>query len=547
MRYGNLSILLTAILLAAGPAAAGEEPRVLATYRRGVTEAELESWLGFTDSKGEDRELALRELVLSRALAAEALRLGLDREPLIRLELERQDAAQVRPLLHRQVNDSIRFTGEEVEAKVRSGQGTFGLPRRVRLRNLFKRYPPGAGDAEKAAVRARMEELRRRLVVGADFAETAAAESDSQTRLQGGLLGNVRVGTLRADMEAVALALKAGEISEILAGPDGLTIFYCEQILEAKVPSAEEIRDIARQRLRNRAYYERWARLEQEMLEAAAPVYHWQVLADEPHDETRSSMTLVAYTGGVLSLAEVRAIVGGREAPDLAEVPRETIVERVETHLKKIMVRREVVVRGLVDEAVETRRALKRRQILAAKALVHLIQERVTRPTGEEIEAYFRAHRDEYERPVHYRLAVIALPLDPDDVRGTYRLGERLVHRLETGELRFEEAARRYSEDSSAENGGDAGWVSRWAVPSRYGIDFLRALLAMEIGARSDLVLSEEILWIFELRGIEEERPMTLEEARIGVENRLGNQRVRALEAEIVDQWMEKLGIELLH
>ncbi len=544
---GASTILLATILLATGPAAAGEEPRVLATYRRGVTEAELESWLGFTDSRDEDRELAVRGMVLSRALAEEALRLGLDREPLIRLELERKDAAQVRPLLHRQVNDSIRFTDDEVEAKVRSGQGTYGLPRRVRLRNLFKRYPPDAGDEERAAVRARMEELRRRLVGGADFAAMAAAESDSQTRLQGGLLGNVRAGTLRADMEAVALALEAGEISDILAGPDGLTIFYCEQILEAKVPSPEEIRDIARQRLRNRAYYERWARLEQEMLEAAAPDYSWQVLAAEPHDETRSTRTLVAYTGGVLSVAEVAAIVGGREAPDLAEVPRETIVERVETHLKKIMMRREVVVRGLIDEAVDTRRALRRRQILAAKALAHLIQQRVTRPTGEQIEAYFHTHRDDYERPLHYRLAVIALPLDPDDVRATYRLGERLVHRLETGELSFEEAARRYSEDSSAEDGGDAGWVSRWAVPGRYGIDFLRALRAMEIGARSDVVLSEEILWIFELRGVEEERPMTLGEARIGVENRLGNQRVRVLEAEIVDRWMEKLGIELVN
>ncbi len=166
---GASTILLATILLATGPAAAGEEPRVVATYRRGVTEAELESWLGFTDSRGEDRELAVRGMVLSRALAEEALRLGLDREPLIRLELERKDAAQVRALLHRHGDGSIRFTDEEVEAKVRSGQGTFGLPRRVRLRNLFKRYPPDAGDEEKAAVRARMEELRRRLVGGADL------------------------------------------------------------------------------------------------------------------------------------------------------------------------------------------------------------------------------------------------------------------------------------------------------------------------------------------------------------------------------------------
>ncbi len=530
--------LLIAVLLSTPALADGGSP-VLATFRNPVTEAELESWLRHLGQAATaDRARALQELILTRTLADEALRLGLDREPASRIELERKEAALARPLLHRQVNAAIHFSDEEVEAKYQSIKDTYTRPRRLRLRNIFKRYPPDASAEAKVAVRQQIEEIRRRLLEGADFAQLAEAESHSQTRLQGGLLGNVRPGTFRPEVDAIAMAMEAGQISEILSGPEGLTILYCEQVLEKVVRSPEEMREISRDLLANRAYKEDWARLEESLLGAAAPVYH----SPDPDPDA----VFVEYTGGSLSRAEVRVLAAGRRsAKELSEIPREKAVQAVEHFLKKKMMLREVYVRGLSDGDFEAKRVATRRQILAAKALAHLIQERLVPPTGEEVEELYRGRGEDFVRPLHYQLAVIALPLDPDDVRETYRQGELIVHRIGSGELSFEEAARRHSHDPSADGGGNVGWVSRWAVPGRFGLDFLRALLRMEEGERSDLVEDEGILWILELRGIEEERPMTFEEARTAAENRLGNQRVKALEAELVDEWLEKLEIEI--
>ncbi len=535
-------MLLAAVLLALpGRAAGGDGSRILAGYRAPVTEAQLESWLQYRgEAAPADRELALRELILTRTLAGEALRLGLDREPAVRVELALKEAALARPLLHAQVNAAIHFSDEEVEAKYQAIKDTYTRPRRVRLRNIFKRYPPDAGTEAKAAVRRQMEDLHRRLLEGANFAQTAEAESDSQTRLQGGLIGNVRPGQLRPEVESVAFAMEAGEISDVLTGPEGLTIFYCEQILEKVVRGPEEMREISRQLLENRAYKLDWARLEKSLLEAAAPVYHRQAPEQDP------GTVFVEYAGGSLSVAEARVLAAGRRsAKTLAELPRDNVVAAVERFLTRKMMLREILVRGLADRAFEAKRVATRRQILAAKALAHLIQERLVPPTGEEIAALHRDRPQYFVRPLHYRLAVIALPLGPD-VRETYRRGELIVHRLETGELSFEQAARRHSSDPSATAGGDAGWVSRWAVPGRFGIDFLRALKRLEKGERSDLVQSERTLWILELRDVEEERPMTFEEARTAAENRLGNQRVKALEAEVVGEWLEKLEIEIV-
>ncbi len=540
-RTSILLLLAVALAVIAGrPALAEDGSRILASHRAPVTEAELEAWLRHRgEAASADRGTALRELILTRTLAGEALRLGLDRDPAVRIELALKEAALARRLLHAQVNAALQFSEQEVEAKYQAIKDTYTRPRRVRLRNIFKRYPPDAGAEAKAAVRRRMEDVRRRLLEGADFARLAEAESDSQTRLQGGLLGNVRPGTLRPEVDAVAMAMEAGQISDILAGPEGLTILYCEQVLEKVVRSPEEMREISRRLLANRAYEESWARLEESLLAAAAPSYHWQT--PEPDPEA----VLVEYAGGALSAAEVRVLAAGKRSErTLSEIPREKIVKAVERFLTQKMMLREAVARGLADAGFESERAASRRQILAAKALAHLIQERLVPPTVEEVEELYRSRRQDFVRPPHFRLAVIALPLEPD-LRDAYRRGELIVHRLGAGELSFDEAARRHSSHPSAEAGGEVGWVSRWAVPKRFGIDFLRALKRLQPGERSDLVASEGALWIFELRGVEGERPMTFEEASAAVEKRLGNQRVKMLEAEIVDEWMERLEIEI--
>ena len=475
---------------------------VVATFRQSVTEVELRSWLAFNnqadtqldDAELDDAELddAVRQLIVFKALANEAVRLGLDRDPAVRIELDRKDANLAQPLVKRQLRQSLVFTDEEVEAKYQSIKDTYARPRRPRLYNIFKRYPPDADEAEKATVRREMEAIRRRVVAGEDFSAVAKAESDSQTRLQGGLLGNVRPGTFRPSVDAVAMAMEEGEISEILAGPKGLTILYCKEILAKVEHSLEKWHEIARNLLTNQAYREGWAALEAAMLEAAT----------------------------------------------LADIPPETGQQR-----QRMMIR-EVYARGLADEAFETRRLWTRRQILYVKAIAHLVQERLVRPTDDEIKALFDSRRAEFLRPPHYHLAVIALTLDPDDIRKTYRRAERLVYEMGNGSLTFADAAREHSQLPSARNGGDVGSVSRWAVPGRFGLDFLRAMLDMQIGERSDVVKSEGAVYIFEVRGIEDERPMTFEEARRSAENMIGNRRVKVLEAEVLADWHDKLDIK---
>ncbi len=549
------SFCLASITSMAGPGpltAEGGDDSPVATYRQKVSAAELDTFLAFRQSNRGgppgrqsstiDRDQALREMILMRGLAAEALRLGLDQEPDLRLQLEAKEASRARRLLRRQLEDSLEFTEAEVEAKYQAIKDTYTRPRRLRLRNLFLRYPPEADAAAQASVRERLLALRQRALAGEDFAALAKAHSQSQTRLQGGLLGNVRPGKFHPEVDRVAMALAEGEVSDILESPEGLTILYCEQILPKVVRSPEEMRRISRDLLVNHAFRQGWFDYEKELTAKAAPEIDWDLWEGVGGAEEAA---VVFYRGGILSLGLLRAALGARGR----DVPREKVLARVKGLVLDRILVREAAGRGLLKEgAVNGRKASEaqwqRWQILSVATLTHQIDQRLVRPTEEEIRVAHESIGEELQRPEHYRVGAIAIPLD-DDPRPAYALGARLLHQIRGGGLAFDEAAKQHSVHPSAAQGGDLGWVSRWSLPSRLGVDGLRAFLALGEGEISELTQSEGQVWILRHLGYQDKRPMTFAEARETVENRLGGQRVERLEAEITAEWLQRLDIQV--
>lgn len=467
---------------------------------------------------------------LTQSLAQEAKRRGLDELPETRLELAQRDAGIVRPLLSRAITDAIEITDEDLAAQLRIVEKRRVRPRRVRLYNIFKRYPPSTStnaDADaKAEVRRQMEDIRRRLEAGESFQEIARAESHSQTRLQDGLIGNVRPGQL-TEVDDIVMALQKGEISDIVERPMGLTLFYCEDILPEKRWTDSELRDWARQILENGLWKGYWAKLEEKLLKDAAPVFHWEAKTPDAG--------LVDFRGGVLTVGEARLILG-----DLWTQRSEKLLA---PEIRQRRMVREAEIRGLINEEVAARRLQARHEVLATKALAAIVQERLIRPSPAEIEKRYREYPEHYVWPPEYQLGVLALPLDPNDPRPAYKLGARIVQDLDNGTLSFAEAAQRHSEHPTAVTGGDAGWVTRWNLPRRFGLSVLQTVLDMKPGERSDLIAESSHLWLVELRGFREERPATLDEARKMIDNEIGNERVERLQDEVVAEWQEKLGI----
>jgi peptidyl-prolyl cis-trans isomerase SurA len=129
----------------------------------------------------------------------------------------------------------------------------------TRLRHILIRTSDTVSDAE---ARRRIEQLRERIVHGADFAEIARTNSDDTTAARGGELDWVYPGDTVPEFERAYKELKIGEISQPVRTPFG---YHLIQVLERRTSEAspERRRLQARQALRERKAdeaYQEWLR-----------------------------------------------------------------------------------------------------------------------------------------------------------------------------------------------------------------------------------------------------------------------------------------------
>ncbi|MEM1179396.1 MAG: peptidylprolyl isomerase, partial [Acidobacteriota bacterium] len=117
-----------------------------------------------------------------------------------------------------------------------------------------------------------------------------------------------------------------------------------------------------------------------------------------------------------------------------------------------------------------------------------------------------------------------------------------VVNRTRAVSVRVSPAsASSHSNHPSAGDGGDVGWVSRRQLAGRFGLDVLRALLALELGEVGEIFRTDSDFAIVRLDGLEAKRPMTLEEARPQIEQRLGQMRADELRQAVLAELAAEL------
>jgi peptidyl-prolyl cis-trans isomerase C len=165
--------------------------------------------------------------------------------------------------------DVATVSDEELEAYYRSNERRLTLPEQVRVRHILLTWKPMGTRDDRAAIREQMRPILEKARGGADFAELAREHSeDSATAQNGGDTGLFRRGQMVPAFEAVAFALKPGEISDIVETAFGVHILRLEEHREARLLPLDEIREQLREHIREEkmeaAVEQETARLRQE-------------------------------------------------------------------------------------------------------------------------------------------------------------------------------------------------------------------------------------------------------------------------------------------
>jgi peptidyl-prolyl cis-trans isomerase D len=140
-----------------------------------------------------------------------------------------------------------------------------------------------------------------------------------------------------------------------------------------------------------------------------------------------------------------------------------------------------------------------------------------------EVAAYYDQHRDEYRVPeqVNVRQILIKTPLagadgkvDAKGVDDARKKGEEALRQLKAG-AKFEDIAKKYSDDPSGKTGGSIGWVRRGGFPVP---EVDKAAFSLAKGANSDLINAGYAFVILHVDDKQDAHAKTLDEVRDQIE-----------------------------
>jgi parvulin-like peptidyl-prolyl isomerase len=511
----------------------------LATYEGGVvTAGEYADWLVAQHMKDDpaERRRNLETLALTRTLETEALAGGLDRDAAAAFRLQESERdLLVQALDHREAA-AVRITDAEVEAELQAEKAELVKPRRVRLRNIFKKAPAASGPVQRAAARAAMERLRQRLQRGEDFAALALHESDSQTRFRGGAMGALPPGVLQPVVERVAFGLKTDELSPVIETAEGFTILRCDGFIEGRVMPLEEARQRIREGLWRRRTEARRRGLREELLWGAAILD----LLDSALAQGGDDAVAARFLWGTVTLGELRWLSGQR--PESFSVA--ALRSQVEEHVYRTQMADLARERGLdADPELRARIRWTRARLLATFEVTRRVNTLLVPPTPAEMRAHFETNRDRYREPPEMDFSMILLAAAATEPRRAAE-AEDLAGRLRSGARDFAEAARALSAHPSGQAGGRLGWhTMRQAAP--LGPALLRALGQTQPGEVVGPVQQDNDLFIAKLWGRRPARPQSFEEAQGRIETELGNARVAKLQEKVEADARKALGLQL--
>lgn len=137
---------------------------------------------------------------------------------------EFRDQITMNRIRQEMVDNRVQVSEQEVDQLLATAASFNDQNREYRLAHILVSVPEAASPEQLQTARARAEDILARLKAGADFEQTAIAESDGQQALSGGDLGWRKTGQLPSFFTDVVGQLRRGQISELIRSPSGFHI-----------------------------------------------------------------------------------------------------------------------------------------------------------------------------------------------------------------------------------------------------------------------------------------------------------------------------------
>ena len=202
-----------------------------------VTDDEVDKTIATMISRSGGRE-KFDELLAKQKLTEEELRQQIRR------------GQRVDKLVEQIVADTPDPTEADIRAHFDAHSDEYNRPERVLAQHILVKPADDTAEARSAA-RAKLDEIRQRVLNGASFSDEAAAHSECPSGKQGGSLGWFSRGMMVEAFDHAAFELPKGAMSEIIETQFGYHIIYKSDQEESRPADFDEARESIRDFLRH--------------------------------------------------------------------------------------------------------------------------------------------------------------------------------------------------------------------------------------------------------------------------------------------------------
>lgn len=235
----------------------GSQPRpdqhvVISVGELKITAADIERFLASLPPQfrtyygGPGRQMLPGYLIQAKILAAEAKKRNLQDRPEVQKAIEIARESILADAARKKMEQEVPVSDQEVQDLYEKRKSEFNEVRichiLIRTANSTIAFPasPSRPPLPEGEARKKLEDLRKQILAGADFAELAQANSEDLTTAgAGGELGYINREKVLPPIANAAYALAVGKVSDIIPTPYGFELIKVE---DRRVKPLAEVR-----------------------------------------------------------------------------------------------------------------------------------------------------------------------------------------------------------------------------------------------------------------------------------------------------------------
>ncbi len=150
---------------------------------------------------------------------------------------------KINKLVKKEAGNKAKPSQKEISKFYEANKDKFVIPENAHVRHILIAFAEGDDDKVKADKKVKIENLRKQIVDGADFAEVARKNSDCPSKENGGDLGMVRKGQTVKPFEDAAFSQKINDIGPVITTEYGYHIIQVLGINQPKTMALEEVKE----------------------------------------------------------------------------------------------------------------------------------------------------------------------------------------------------------------------------------------------------------------------------------------------------------------